>query len=147
MTEILIRVEGIPRPGGSKRSFRHPHTGKIIVIDASKTVKVWRALVVAAAKAAYRGPPLQGPLHVSMQFFLMRPKAHYKGNNRGNDLRFAAPAEHVIRPDVLKLCRPTEDALTNAGVWGDDAQIVNEIMTKTYSRTDTPGALILISTL
>jgi Holliday junction resolvase RusA-like endonuclease len=56
-----------------------------------------------------------------------RPRAHFGA--RG--LRPAAPAWPTVRPDVLKLARAVEDALTGL-VWRDDSQIVVELLTKQY---------------
>jgi Holliday junction resolvase RusA-like endonuclease len=41
----------------------------------------------------------------------------------------------VTRPDVLKLARAAEDALTGI-VWRDDSQIVHETLAKVYGEPE-----------
>ena len=138
-----FRVFGQPRPGGSKRAFRHAQTGKIMVVEASKN-KDWRAEVKAAAMEAYDGPCVSGPLKVHFTFFLLRPKMHY-GSGKNSDQRkppFAWLPGPVKAPDTTKLIRSTEDALTGV-VWVDDAQIIVQKGLKLYiDRWERPGAMI-----
>jgi Holliday junction resolvase RusA-like endonuclease len=121
---ITIVVHGAPAPQGSKR-----HVGGGVMIESSKKVKPWRQDVKAAALAETSlddlWHPLDGPLAVSM-VFTVRHKPTSKptwwpGSVRcGKDLMWR-PAS---TPDLSKLLRSTEDALTDAGVWKDDARVV-----------------------
>lgn len=85
------------------------------MIESSSKVKSWRQDVVAAAIAA-RGsaPPLDCPLSVRMIFTMPKPASAPK-RKRTYPMR---------TPDLSKLARSTEDALTTAGVWADDARVV-----------------------
>ena len=47
-------------------------------------------------------------------------------------------------PDLDKLLRSTFDAITTAGVWRDDAQVVVVSASKSYADTFPPGALITL---
>jgi Holliday junction resolvase RusA-like endonuclease len=67
--------------------------------------------------------PLDGPLHVRMVFSFTRPRSHYRTGRNAHLLKADAPAQPCGRPDVSKLCRATEDALTTVGVWVDDARV------------------------
>jgi Holliday junction resolvase RusA-like endonuclease len=70
----------------------------------------------------------EGPVTASFTFYLRRPKSHYLKNGA---LRPKAPRRHTTKPDVLKLARAIEDALTGI-VYQDDAQIVCEQLEKYY---------------
>jgi Holliday junction resolvase RusA-like endonuclease len=118
-------VPGVPAPGGSKKAFIV--NGKARLTDAAKGNKDWRASVAHAAREAYAGPVLEGPLFVSFIFYVVRPKSHT--GKRG--LLPSAPAFPTTRPDVLKLARSTEDALTGI-LWRDDSQTVHLIAMKRY---------------
>ena len=140
---ISIVVYGIPRPAGSKRAFpikkNGEYTGRSIVTDASGQLgRDWRADVKAAAVEAYQGPPLGGALYVLMCFFMPRPKSHFGTGKNAQKLRRGAPVYHTKRPDVLKLARAVEDALTGI-VWADDSQIVRLYYAKHYA--DFPGRM------
>lgn len=149
MAELRIDVYGRPAPQGSKR-----HVGRGVMIESSRHVKPWRQCVQAAAMEAinYRGGiyPLDGPLTVSMVFTTARPKGHYRTGRNAHLLRDAAPARPAVTPDLSKLLRSTEDALTDAGVWRDDALIVEYTRAaKVYVGADpdalfVPGARITI---
>lgn len=143
---IEIVVRGIPGPQGSKR-----HVGGGRMIESSKKVKPWREAVVTEAVDVRDGAPaLTGPLAVEMVFTLTRPKSHYRTGRNAHMLRDDAPARPASKPDTSKLLRSTEDALTTAGVYRDDALIVEYLRAaKVYANEDpdaldSPGAVIRI---
>lgn len=118
---MRIVVYGSPAPQGSK-SFKGMLTGKdgrshAVMAESSKKVKPWRQDVVAAAvearEAAGNPDPLDCALSVRMIFTLPKPKS--------------APKKKRIyamrKPDVSKLARSTEDALTTALIWADDSRV------------------------
>lgn len=128
---IEFFVPGIARPGGSKKGFRNQYTGRIQMVDASKHVKGWRQTVANAAAMAMAGEPFTGPLSVQMTFVAIRPKGHYGIGKNAASLKPSAPAVPTTRPDVLKLARAVEDALTGI-LWRDDSQITHEVIEKQY---------------
>ena len=95
-----------------------------------------------AALEAYSGPPLDCPLAVTFTFYLPRPKGHFRTGKRAGELRDTAPAFPTGKPDVLKLARGVEDALT-AIIYKDDSLIVSEHLYKRYT-TASPGVQISI---
>ena len=151
--DIQFEVNGTPAPGGSKKVFsirrQGFHTGRFIVTDDAKHNKEWRAVVAAAARAA-KLPMLDGPIFLSVVFYMPRPKSHFWGINRIRtvaSLRADAPYYHTTKPDATKLLRSTEDALTGI-LWKDDAQIVIQVVQKLYVPTsrEQPGASIQVQT-
>lgn len=139
MTRVELTVIGRPQPAGSKRAFAVRRdgkpTGKIAVVEDAKRSRPWQALVIDAAHQA-AGEELQGPLQLEVDFYVARPAGHY-GTGRNRDrLKPSAPPYPATRPDVTKLLRGVEDAITNAGVWHDDAQIVTQIARKRYGHPE-----------
>lgn len=144
---MRIVVYGIPAPQGSKRPVRNQHTGKIATIENSPNLAPWRQDVKFAAEAvlteAGRPQPFSGAVVVRMVFSLPRP-ATVKRSKR--------PWPSVY-PDILKLGRAVEDALTAAGVWKDDSLVVEYTrLAKVYvgedpEALDRPGVLIFIGEL
>ena len=107
---VSVTVVGTPAPQGSKR-----HIGRGVMIESSKAVKPWREAVKTAALDVMDGrPALDGPLVVRMVFTLRKPASAPKKRRTWPDRT----------PDLSKLIRATEDALTEAGVWADDARVV-----------------------
>ena len=145
-----VIVHGIPGPQGSKSAFRNKHTGRIQQVESSKKVAPWRADVRDAAEGLLISPPLDEPLLLDMVFTFLRPKTHYRTGRNAHLLRDSAPARPATKPDLSKLARSTEDALTSAGVYRDDARIVEYgRLAKVWAdedpdALDRPGALIRI---
>jgi Holliday junction resolvase RusA-like endonuclease len=151
--QITLTVYGTPAPQGSKRAFAvrgkgGVPTGRIAVIESSHDrVKSWRQAVVDAADAIRPDEPLRGPLVAEMTFFMPRPKGHYRTGRNAGKLRDTAPHRPAGKPDLSKLLRATEDALTDVGLWGDDAQLVQYMcVAKCYADYRPPGALISVQT-
>lgn len=159
---LVIIVRGTPAPQGSKSAFRNQHTGKIQQVESSKAVKPWRLDVKVAALEAIEAKlcetpgvwcVLKGPLMVSMVFSFNRPKGHWGTGRNADLLKTSAPNYPYGRPDLSKLARSTEDALTDV-VWADDAQIVSyRRLAKHYSGSSQsdvlahPGAVIRVWSL
>ena len=157
-TEITISVEGTPAPQGSKQAFavrrknratgQMEYTGKTAVKEsAHDKVQAWRTRVEADAKKVMEltgwTPPTGGVI-VDIQFYLPRPKGHYRTGRYAGLLREAAPAAHTVKPDRDKLERSTHDALTSSGIINDDANIVGGSIWKHYADGRPPGAVIII---
>jgi crossover junction endodeoxyribonuclease RusA len=137
-----IRVYGVPVPQGSKRAYTNKHTGRVNVVEAqSARVRSWRQAIIDAAAGSGYTP---GPVSVIVVFWLPRPKQHYGTGKNSAQLKPGAPAYPAAMPDLDKLTRAVLDALTDAGCWKDDGQVVVLSAKKLYADGTQPGALILI---
>lgn len=110
---LTVIAHGTPGPQGSKDTWV-ADDGKARTRESSKKVKPWRK---AVREAAQRALPLgwtllDEPLEVEMVFTLQKGVSIPK--------RRRHPA---VYPDLSKLARSTEDALTGV-VWKDDARVV-----------------------
>lgn len=119
---VAFEVLGVPAPQGSKTGFING--GKVRMVEAGSAtgrakVRSWRAAVaeVARVHAAILDGPMDGPLHLAIEFRLPMPAS------RPKRMREAGMAWHTTKPDLSKLIRATEDALTDAGLIRDDARI------------------------
>lgn len=150
---IQFFVCGVAKPFGSKRVFPVRKggvlTGKFIVTDSSgQGGRDWRASMVQCAFEAMRIAnlaPLQGPLRLTLDFVMARPKYHFKENGT---LKDGAPTRHIKAPDSTKLCRGAEDSMLKI-VYQDDAQICEQFITKNYTSTENtqPGCAVEIIAL
>ncbi|MFG2404192.1 RusA family crossover junction endodeoxyribonuclease [Streptomyces brevispora] len=138
-----VAVRGLPGPQGSKS-----HVGGGRMIESSAKVKPWREAIVwtaVAARQKIRGfTKLTGPLRADMVFCFDRPKGHMGTGRNAGLVRPSAPIRPDVTPDLSKLARSTEDALTNAGVYQDDALIVEYGVLGKWYTTDhgvVPGVL------
>ena len=162
---LTIVVHGDPAPQGSKRYAGHrlnTASGRVsaVLLEQSKRVKPWRQRVHAAALAAIRDypgwQPLDGPIAADM-VFTVRTKPDSRPVWWPRDTRWSKhfhwrPASS---PDLSKLARSTEDALTTARAWKDDARLVEYGHLAKYYAGDPnhpdvlpePGAIIRLYTL
>ena len=138
---IKFTVYGQPGPMGSKRFVGLSKSGKGLMVESSKAVKPWREADKWAAMQAGAKIP-EGPLWVSMVFTLPKPKSAPKR-------RQTFPA---TKPDLSKLARSTEDAISDSGLWPDDARVVEYVsLAKRYpgegvDALDRPGCVVTIWT-
>lgn len=109
---LTVIAHGTPGPQGSKSGWLAPNGTDVLMRESSKKVKPWRRVV---RETAQRTLPadwalLDDALELEMVFTL----------HRGKTVKRAHP---TVYPDLSKLARSTEDALTGV-VWTDDARIV-----------------------
>lgn len=150
-----IFIPGHPRPAGSKTAylikdkFGRPvkKNGReiIVVTDASgKRGKEWRKTIKVTAQEATQGAPLlTGPLLVCMTFYMPRPKNHYGTGKNAERLKDSSPTYHTTKPDLLKVARAVEDALTGV-CYVDDSQIVTEQLQKRYADDGNMGVSVQV---
>ena len=124
---VSFTVHGKAQPAGSKTAGV-TKSGRTFVRDSARRSAPWkREVAQAAGEAMQGGPLLEGPLRLGVVFAVPRPKGHYGA--RG--LKPSAPEHPTVRPDVTKLVRAVEDAMTGV-VWRDDAQVVWQVAWKEY---------------
>ena len=128
---VAFTVHGVPQPAGSKRAFVTPKTGRIVVVDDAKGSRPWKNRVAAAAAEAMDGPPLSGPVELLLTFSVTRPRGHYGVGRNSDIVKPSAPVFPTVRPDITKLVRAAEDAMTGI-VWKDDAQVIAQHADKRY---------------
>jgi len=133
--KMQITVYGLPAPQGSKK-FVGVKGGRGIMIESCPAVRPWRESIKCAAIES--GGRVAGPVFFFLTFTLPRPRSASK--------KRIWPDR---KPDLSKLIRAVEDALTDAGVWEDDARIVMCLSAKYYvaqcpAALDRPGVVIVI---
>ncbi len=118
---IKFFVPGLPKSAGSKTAIRLK-TGATIVKDACDN-EDWKASVAFAAAKAMEGlPVMTGPVVLGLEFNFLRPKAHYGTGRNAGKLKASAPCFHTKKPDLTKITRCIEDAMTGI-VYRDDSLI------------------------
>lgn len=135
MASLAFSTEGTPQPQGSTRVFMHAGKPKITTDNAR--LKPWRKNIVNAAWQAIdldRWETTTAPVTVLLTFALPRPKT----------VKRHCP---TVKPDLDKLIRGVLDALTTAGVYADDAQVVRLHVVKVYADRGAPGVHITVTEL
>jgi Holliday junction resolvase RusA-like endonuclease len=131
---------GAPAAQGSKK-----HVGGGRMIESSAAVAPWREAVKTAARIVIEDAvdmpfrPYDEPLSVELVFTLRKPVSAPKRRRTWPDRK----------PDIDKLVRSTFDALTDAGVWTDDARVVKLAASKTFpgdtvDALSSPGVVIRV---
>lgn len=121
-------VTGTAAPKGSAKAFQHYTTGDIIVhADNRDALKAWEHTVRVEALRIPNRRKLVGPVRLTADFALRRPRS----------VSVRARPYPLVKPDLSKLVRGIEDALTGV-LYLDDAQICAIATTKTYAAPDAP---------
>ena len=131
---LEVVAYGLPAPQGSKKGFPVHRKGGgigVALVESAKGLKPWREAVRKAAITAVAASGcVAGPVVAELIFTLPRPKSKTKCE------------DHWVKPDLSKLIRAVEDALTDAGAFEDDARIVSFTDTaKRYVGNRRPGTL------
>src|SRR5579862_281799 len=122
---MIVRVNGQPRPQGSKRIV--PVKGRggsgrkvtMRVIEQNKHVGPWKERITETVAKSISNDledgtwPKAGPVSLTLFFHLPAPARMPKGRT-----------EPTVRPDLDKLERAVLDALKAAGAYLDDGQVV-----------------------
>jgi hypothetical protein len=140
LPELVLWVAGRPQTAGSKRAV--PTGAGMRVIESGsaglrRAKAAWRSDLRDAGERARRdvwrlADPTDAALEVLLVFVRSRPGAHLRTGRMAGVVKDAARSlRPTARPDVVKLARAAEDALTGV-LWADDAQIVDERLAKVY---------------
>ncbi len=139
---IEFDVVGEALPAGSKATFPvldkqgglvRTKTGRILTRAKHANPKTadWMAAVAQQARKVYTGELLAGPIRLELWFYKPRPNDQYGTGRNAGKLKASAPEYPTKRPDVVKLARAVEDALTGV-LWKDDSQGVTVCLHKRW---------------
>jgi Holliday junction resolvase RusA-like endonuclease len=120
--DTQVYGEPVPQPRAKTRLFRNPHSPLGVTASHYEpaTAKAWKATVIAQIVTQKPASPVEGPLALSLRFYLPRPQSLPKREHF-----------HVKRPDCDNLAKAVKDALKGV-VYRDDSQIVQLTVTKEY---------------
>lgn len=123
MPQITFTAYLTPQPQGSSRGFNRG--GKIVITSANKNLKPYRHHLTQIAmeernKQNFEMIGKHVPVGAVFTFYFERPASCPKKRKH-----------MVVKPDLSKVLRSTEDSLTGV-IYADDAQIVEENIRKEY---------------
>lgn len=147
MTAVTFAVRGLPQAQGSSRAFIAGGRAHIATEGnrPGSPLGAWRTAIATEARAAIGSQPaLEGPVSVSCDFVMRRPRSHYRANG---ELKASAPPWCASKPDADKLLRALLDAITGV-VIRDDAQVASVHARKPYETPARPtGCTVTVRTL
>lgn len=126
---MQFHVLGAPKPQGSKR-----HIGRGVMIESCKALRPWRDSVAGAAREAMQRQGWQtasGAVELTLGFGFRKPKS-------------AKRTYPTVKPDIDKLERAVLDAMKTAGVYTDDAVVVEVSKSKYYCTAEQPEGLAVV---
>jgi len=141
---ISFIVPGLPVAQPRQR-HRVVHSGGRVFAQnytpAKDPVQAFKAAIRLAAAAVYQGPPLEGPLSMSVLFVFPRPKSMlWKKRPMPREFK-------TSKPDWDNAGKAVADALTGQ-LWRDDAQIASVTVAKFVAAGDEqPHTSIVIDKL
>lgn len=128
---MVLWVDGIPKPQPRVKAYQR---GARVGVYTPSTADDWKAQIIT--KAAEKKAFFEGPVRLTVQFYLPRPKARRKDYYC------------MTKPDIDNLLKAVMDALTQARVWRDDGQVAAVVASKRYeSENREIGAVIKVTAL
>lgn len=125
-TPIRFVVPAVPVAQPRPRVVTFNGKARAVSAPQRHPVTAFKATCRLAAAEAYQGPPLDGPLSLSVVFVLPRPARLTR--KRGDNPR----VPHDRRPDADNLLKALKDSLGGV-VWRDDAQVHACVVFKWYA--------------
>ena len=132
---ITFEVPGQPVPQPRARVNRNGHR----YTPDNGIVAYKQAILLRSRLAAkqIRLEQLTGPVAVDIEFVIARPESHW--GKRGL-VKSAKPYPSRRSGDWDNLAKGVCDALTDAGIWADDDQIVRAVVGRRYAGRDEPAS-------
>lgn len=142
---VQLWVPGDPVTKGSLKCVGR--NGRHQLVEANPRSRSWRKRVAARAELEALHADHWQPVGVDLMFFLPRPVSHYRTGRNAALLRGNAPQHptHFGTGDLDKLLRLVLDALQDAHLLHDDAQVVTSSTSKHWeTEDDPPGVLVTV---
>jgi|DEB0MinimDraft_6_1074348.scaffolds.fasta_scaffold00783_9 Holliday junction resolvase RusA-like endonuclease len=134
---IEFVVTGDPKPQPRARAFKMGNSARMY--DPG-TADGWKQLIANELKAVFNDfpeasqLPQGGPVQVIVDYYIKRPKGHYRTGKNADLIKESAPEFPAGKPDLDNLNKAVYDVITQTQlVWKDDSQIVIEHSTKNYA--------------
>jgi Holliday junction resolvase RusA-like endonuclease len=141
MSEIEIEIPGIPI---AKKRPRFARRGKFVTTYNSQETEEGRMLWDIHRQLPPGWSPINAPIKITTNFFMNRPKSHYKSGKNSNTIKNNAPLLHTSKPDLDNLQKMVYDCF-NQVVWVDDSCVCESKGKKEYS--DTPRTEIIVEVI
>lgn len=124
-------VSGRPKAQPRVKAFRRGNHAGVYTPDSAES---WKQAVRLEAIANAPESVVAYSVRVELDFFLPRPKAHYK---RDGSVKGWASIWHDTKPDLDNLIKAVTDAITDTQrIWSDDRLICQISATKSYADSD-----------
>ncbi len=136
---LAFVVLGEPSPEGSTKAFYIKKLNRTVTTHQNqKSLEAWRNRVATEAQRVLEGREWTADncsaYIVDVEFILSRPPSVPEHKRK----------HPIVKPDIDKLVRAVNDALTGI-LFVDDCQVVSMAISKDYGRDRRPGAYIEVS--
>ena len=146
MNSIYFHVDGKPMGQPRPRAFARKMGNAFVArVYEGGSAEGWKSEIALAAREFIPKEKIAGPIHLTLHFFIPRPKSHYGTGKNAKVLKPSAPMYHTSKPDADNLTKAACDALTRIGMWEDDDQVVVWDGRKVYH--ESPGMDVWINEL
>jgi Holliday junction resolvase RusA-like endonuclease len=144
IAELVLRVPGTPATKGSLKCVGRNGSHRLIESNAGS--QAWRETVAAIAADAVAAGRIEFPVEhgtpigIEITTTISRPASHMRANGSVKDSAPRFPT-NLRTGDVDKYARLVLDALEDAAVVEDDAQVIEALSRKFYVGSPDPDAL------
>ena len=133
-------IEGLPKPQPRVKAFNRGGKAGVYTPD-TPALREWRYNIIAGLQR-HKDEGIGGAFDVKLNFYLPRPKSHFRTGKFKNLLKQGSPKYHTSKPDVDNLAKLVLDELGKMRYWTDDARVVSLVVTKGYADVINTGCRI-----
>ena len=134
-------------PKAQPRVKAYSRGGKAgVYTPESKALREWKH-AVEEVMARHMDKKLDGAISVRLEFYMPRPKSHFRTGKFSHILKDDAPIDHLSKPDLDNMIKLVLDVMTKSGYWKDDSQVIELSASKNYNDVMDAGCRILTEVL
>ena len=138
-------AKGLPK--AQPRVKAYSRGGKAgVYTPETKALREWRH-EVEAVMARHMDKQLDGAFEVRLEFYMPRPKSHFRTGKYSHIMKVDAPIDHTSKPDLDNLVKLILDVITKSGYWKDDSQVIELSVCKNYADVLDAGCRIMTKVL
>lgn len=139
MPAFEFTVPGVPKSERKHQVRMGAHAKRVDTPDRVDWKVHIRACILQALPRDFE--TIEGPITLTVHYFRRKPKSYPKRPTKGNPF----PFDWITKPDCTNMTKMIEDCITDMNVWRDDAQVVRQVIEKSFD--DTPRTDVKIEWL
>ena len=134
-------------PKAQPRVKAYSRGGKAgVYTPESKALREWRN-AVEKVMSRHKDKKLDGAFSVHLEFYMPRPKSHFRTGKFSHLIKDDAPIDHLTKPDLDNMIKLVLDVMTKSGYWKDDSQVIELSSSKNFSDVMDAGCRIITKVL
>jgi crossover junction endodeoxyribonuclease RusA len=138
-------AKGFPKAQPRVKSYSRGGKAGVYTPE-TKALREWRRAVEEVMER-HKDKKLDGAFSVHLEFYMPRPKSHFRTGKFSHLIKDDAPIDHLTKPDLDNMIKLVLDVMTKSGYWKDDSQVIELSSSKNYADVMDAGCRIITKVL